>query len=71
MSKPAIPDNLRMLPLAAVAEALASDERTVRRFIGTTDPKRRLPAAKIGGRWKVRLSDLNEFIERQTNRRVA
>lgn len=55
----------QMIPLQEVAAALAMDERTVRRKIGSTG-RDRLPAAKIGGRWKVRLSDLEAYIDAHT-----
>ena len=55
----------QLLSLSAVAEALAMDERTVRRKIGSRG-KDRLIAAKIGGRWKVRLSDLDAYITSHT-----
>jgi DNA-binding GntR family transcriptional regulator len=57
-----------MLSLAAVAEALDMDERTVRRAIGSRGHDR-LIAAKIGGRWKVRLTDLEAYIDAHTVRR--
>lgn len=57
-----------MLSLAAVAEALDMDERTVRRAIGSRGQDR-LIAAKIGGRWKVRLTDLEAYIDAHTVRR--
>ncbi len=57
----------RLLSLAAVAEALDMDERTVRRAIGNQG-KDRLIAAKIGGRWKVRLTDLEAYIDAHTVR---
>ncbi len=54
----------QMLTLKQVAEALGSDERTVRRMIAST--KDRLVAAKIGRRWKVRLTDLEAYIDAHT-----
>lgn len=55
----------QLIGLPAVAEALDMDERTVRRKIGSRGSDR-LPAAKIGGRWKVRLTDLEDYIDSHT-----
>jgi|GEM_PF-3660519 hypothetical protein len=57
----------QLIGLPAVAEALDMDERTVRRKIGSRG-RDRLVAAKIGGRWKVRLTDLEDYIDAHTVR---
>lgn len=65
MPRPAPAGLPRLLSLAAVADALDMDERTVRRAIGSQG-KERLIAAKIRGRWKVRETDLEDYINRHT-----
>lgn len=44
---------------------LIFDERTVRRAIGSTG-RERLVAAKIRGRWRIRLTDLEAYIDAHT-----
>jgi excisionase family DNA binding protein len=48
--------------LREVAEYLKVTERTVYRLLAS----RSIPAFKVGGSWRFRLTDLNIWIERQT-----
>lgn len=48
--------------LREVAQYLKVTERTVYRLLAS----RRIPAFKVGGSWRFRLTDLNAWIERQT-----
>lgn len=58
-------DPPRLLTMAEVVEATGFDERTVRRAIGSTG-RERLIAAKIRGRWRIRLTDLEAYIDAHT-----
>ena len=60
-------DPPRLLTMAEVVEATGFDERTVRRAIGSNG-RERLIAAKIRGRWRIRLTDLEAYIDAHTVR---
>ena len=51
----------RFLTLKEVAEYLSVDPKTVYRFIQSGQ----LPAAKIGGVYRIKVSDVDEFFERR------
>lgn len=46
-----------------VAETLKLDAETIRRYINS----KKIRAYKIGKEWRIKESDLLEFIERQSN----
>ncbi len=60
--------NIRDLPslltIAQVAERLVLNEWTVRKMLRSGE----LKAYKIRNRWRVKLSDLDEFIEQGSNK---
>lgn len=47
-----------MLDIIDVADVCRVSEKTVRRWIHAGD----LPAAKLGGQWRIRHRDLNAFV---------
>lgn len=47
-----------MLDIVDVAETCRVSDKTVRRWIQAGD----LPAAKLGGQWRIRHRDLNAFV---------
>lgn len=47
-----------MLDISDVADVCRVSEKTVRRWIKAGD----LPAAKLGGQWRIRNRDLNAFV---------
>ncbi len=56
-------DRLRLLTLPEAAELLHVSTRTLQRMIRRRD----LPAFKVGGQWRLRESQLTEWIERREN----
>lgn len=46
-----------------VARLLHVHQRTVKRLAA----KRRLPGFQVGGQWRFRLSDIEEYIDRQVH----
>lgn len=54
-------NQIRLLTLAEAAQLLHVSTRTLQRMIRGTD----LPAFKVGGQWRVRESQLTEWIERR------
>lgn len=58
----------QLLSLAAVAVRLGYDPEqpdTLYRLIHDRDPRRRLPAVKIGGQWRVSEPELAAWLARQ------
>jgi excisionase family DNA binding protein len=56
-------ENIRLLTLAEAAALLQVSTRTLQRMIRSS----KLPAFKVGGQWRVRESQLREWIERREN----
>ncbi len=54
-------DQIRLLTLAEAARLLQVSTRTLQRMIRSSD----LPAFKVGGQWRLRESQLTEWIERR------
>lgn len=54
---------MSMYTVYEVAETLKLDAETIRRYINSE----KIRAYKIGKEWRVKESDLLEFIERQSN----
>ena len=54
-------DQIRLLTLAEAANLLHVSTRTLQRMIRGRD----LPALKVGGQWRLRESQLAEWIERR------
>ena len=54
---------MAMYTVYEVAETLKLDAETIRRYINSE----KIRAYKIGKEWRVKESDLLEFIERQSN----
>ena len=54
-------DQIRLLTLAEAARLLHVSTRTLQRMIRSSN----LPALKVGGQWRVRESQLTEWIERR------
>ena len=54
---------MSMYTVYEVAETLKLDAETIRRYINS----KKIRAYKIGKEWRVKESDLLEFIERQSN----
>lgn len=54
-------DQIRLLTLAEAAQLLHVSTRTLQRMISNSD----LPAFKVGGQWRLRESQLTEWIERR------
>jgi excisionase family DNA binding protein len=54
-------DQIRLLTLAEAAQLLHVSTRTLQRMIRSSD----LPAFKVGGQWRMRESQLTEWIERR------
>lgn len=52
-----------MYTVYEVAETLKLDAETIRRYIN----REKIRAYKIGKEWRIKESDLLEFIERQSN----
>ena len=55
------------LSVSRIARHLDVSERTARRIIETGD----LKAHRIGRQWRVFLSDLHEYLARQSNQKEA
>lgn len=51
-----------LVPIRVVAETLDVSTDTVRRMIAA----RQIPAARIRGGWRIRVSDLDAYITRHT-----
>lgn len=47
-----------LLDIPAVADICCVSEKTIRRWIEARD----LPAARLGGQWRIRPRDLEDFI---------
>ena len=54
---------MSMYTVYEIAETLKLDAETIRRYINSE----KIRAYKIGKEWRVKESDLLEFIERQSN----
>ena len=54
---------MSMYTVYEVAETLKLDAETIRRYINS----KKIRAYKIGKEWRIKESDLLEFIERQSN----
>ncbi|MSP39230.1 MAG: DNA-binding protein [Deltaproteobacteria bacterium] len=54
-------EQIRLLTLAEAARLLHVSTRTLQRMIRSTD----LPALKVGGQWRLRESQLTEWIQRR------
>ena len=54
-------DQIQLLTLAEAARVLHVSTRTLQRMIRNHD----LPARKVGGQWRVRETQLMEWIERR------
>lgn len=54
---------MAMYTVHEIAETLKLDAETIRRYINSE----KIRAYKIGKEWRVKESDLLEFIERQSN----
>jgi excisionase family DNA binding protein len=57
-------DQIRLLTLAEAARLLQVSTRTLQRMIHSNN----LPALKVGGQWRVRESQLTEWIQRREGR---
>ena len=54
-------DNIRLLTLSETAALLHVSTRTLQRMIRSGE----LPALKVGGQWRVRESQLRQWIEKR------
>jgi excisionase family DNA binding protein len=54
-------DNIRLLTLSEAAALLQVSTRTLQRMIHS----RELPALKVGGQWRVRETQLRQWIEKR------
>ncbi len=54
-------DNIRLLTLSEAAALLHVSTRTLQRMIRSGE----LPALKVGGQWRVRESQLTQWIEKR------
>ena len=59
-------DQIRLLTLAEAASLLQVSTRTLQRMIRNHD----LPALKVGGQWRMRASQLTNWIERREGRAI-
>lgn len=59
-------DQIRLLTLAEAASLLHVSTRTLQRMIRNND----LPALKVGGQWRVRESQLTDWIERREGQAI-
>jgi excisionase family DNA binding protein len=57
-------DQIRLLTLAEAANLLHVSTRTLQRMIRSRD----LPALKVGGQWRLRESQLTEWIQGRERR---
>jgi excisionase family DNA binding protein len=60
-------DQIRLLTLAEAARLLQVSTRTLQRMIRSND----LPALKVGGQWRLRESQLTDWIERRERGKIA
>jgi excisionase family DNA binding protein len=60
-------DQIRLLTLAEAAGLLQVSIRTLQRMIRS----KRLPAFKVGGQWRIRESQLQQWIEHRENSGTA
>ncbi|MBM4296424.1 MAG: helix-turn-helix domain-containing protein [Deltaproteobacteria bacterium] len=60
-------DQIRLLTLAEAANLLHVSTRTLQRMIRSRD----LPALKVGGQWRLRESQLAEWIQGRERRPMA
>ncbi|MGH7823969.1 MAG: helix-turn-helix domain-containing protein [Candidatus Binatia bacterium] len=56
-------DQIRLLTLAEAAGLLQVSIRTLQRMIRS----KKLPAFKVGGQWRIRESQLQQWVERREN----
>jgi excisionase family DNA binding protein len=56
-------DQIRLLTLAEAAELLQVSIRTLQRMIRS----KKLPAFKVGGQWRIRESQLQQWVEQREN----
>jgi excisionase family DNA binding protein len=56
-------DQIRLLTLAEAAELLQVSIRTLQRMIRS----KKLPAFKVGGQWRIRESQLQQWVEHREN----
>ncbi|HTN71577.1 MAG TPA: helix-turn-helix domain-containing protein [Methylomirabilota bacterium] len=54
-------DNIRLLTLSEAAKLLQVSTRTLQRMIR----QRQLPAFKVGGQWRMRESQLGEWLDQK------
>ncbi|HTN71437.1 MAG TPA: helix-turn-helix domain-containing protein [Methylomirabilota bacterium] len=54
-------ENIRLLTLSEAARLLQVSTRTLQRMIR----QRQLPAFKVGGQWRMRESQLSEWLEQK------
>ena len=54
-------ENIRLLTLSEAATLLQVSTRTLQRMIR----QRQLPAFKVGGQWRMRESQLSEWLDQQ------
>ncbi|HWO42070.1 MAG TPA: helix-turn-helix domain-containing protein [Candidatus Eisenbacteria bacterium] len=54
-------DQIRLLTLAEAAELLQVSIRTLQRMIRS----KKLPAFKVGGQWRIRESQLQQWVEQR------
>jgi len=59
-------DQIRLLTLVEAARLLHVSTRTLQRMIRNSD----LPALKVGGQWRLRESQLTEWIKRRELREL-
>jgi excisionase family DNA binding protein len=55
--------SLQTLSIEKVADLWDISVSTLRRMI----KRKELPAIKVGGQWRIRLTDLHAFIEKESN----
>jgi excisionase family DNA binding protein len=60
-------DQIRLLTLAEAAQLLQVSIRTLQRMIRS----KKLPAFKVGGQWRIRESQLQQWIEHRESSGVA
>jgi excisionase family DNA binding protein len=60
-------DQIRLLTLAEAAQLLQVSTRTLQRMIRSND----LPALKVGGQWRLRESQLTDWIERRERGQIT
>jgi excisionase family DNA binding protein len=59
-------DNIRLLSLADAARLLQVSTRTLQRMIRG----KKLPAFKLGGQWRIRESQLQQWVELRENNAI-